>query len=509
MIYLSANGVVLGQFAESALPAMLAEGTVTNDAYFWRVGMSEWRPVAELAMPPVPEAALARPALPKLVPAPAPAKAAGTDTPAQTALNLPQVRDRIGSAPPGATETPKVVVEIRAADEGEGATKFAAELYRAYRRWAEAQGLQVESGTSVSSAKGGFKQIAFKITGDAAPSAAPEANKSPIPQRSVLAKNPLTSKLAIPERKAVAAPPAVGEGNKQGAAQAASDAAVNAPPPGLKPSFSPRVAPQAPAESPARSSSPLPGPEENFADAPAATEPPRRKVWPAVVLWLLLLAAAGGGGAWWWMNKAPSSIPGKVLLSGDETGPAKIRVYRRADLAVPWREQLAVADARAGELDSLVAEAEAELREKTLLHDEAARVCQVGEEFNMPDVAKLRADRDAKKADVDAAQAKLDQIKGERDGLVAVGALLESAPAPLQTIAADAAGNFAVPASTEGEIVFLATVSAEVEGRPQMRGWLEILDLSESSGVPFAVEFSDANLLDLQAIRNFVADAGP
>ena len=51
MIYVSANGKVLGEFEESAIPALLAEGKVTGDAYYWREGMKDWLPVARLPKP--------------------------------------------------------------------------------------------------------------------------------------------------------------------------------------------------------------------------------------------------------------------------------------------------------------------------------------------------------------------------------------------------------------------------------------------------------------------------
>lgn len=247
------------------------------------------------------------------------------------------------------------------------------------------------------------------------------------------------------------------------------------------------------------------------APVPPVPATARRKPWPAVLLSLLLLAAAGGGGTWWWLNQAPAAIPGMVALSGDETGPVKISLFRRDELARPWREQLAVAEARAGELGRLQSDAETELREKTLLYDEAARVCEVGEEFNMPDVDKLRADRDAKKADVDAAQAEVDEAKAEKEGLLAPEALLASTPAPLQTLAADAEGKFSLPASAleGGEIVALATSSAEVDGRRQIRGWLEILAASPGGESPPAVEFSETNRLDREAIRSFVGSSEP
>ena len=48
MVYLSANGEVLGSFEEEAVPGLMAAGTITEAAYYWREGMSEWLPVADL-----------------------------------------------------------------------------------------------------------------------------------------------------------------------------------------------------------------------------------------------------------------------------------------------------------------------------------------------------------------------------------------------------------------------------------------------------------------------------
>lgn len=54
MVYLSANGEVIGQFEERDLPSSLAAGQVPPDSFFWREGMPEWRPLRELVLPPRP-----------------------------------------------------------------------------------------------------------------------------------------------------------------------------------------------------------------------------------------------------------------------------------------------------------------------------------------------------------------------------------------------------------------------------------------------------------------------
>jgi len=516
MIYLSANGEVLGQFDESAIPSLLADGTITNNAFFWRVGMGEWRPVTELVMPPVPEPA-PKPVLPKLVPAPAAAK------PDPVATVPSRASDPEPAVPSSATQKEdKAVPEVR--DQGKrqratveiraGSTTgaiFAAELYRVYRAVAEAEGFEMEPVRSVSGDRGGFEHVVFHVVGEAEVAASVSPEKTQIPPRSLAPMGFPPTKLAIPERRVSPEPPAKAnvDGNLAGVAASTVGpgfSIASAPKP-----VAPRTNPKPPAEPVAQTVKPEPTPQTTVRPVPVVAPPQRRKSWPTVLLSLLLLAAAAGGGTWWLLNRPPATIPGMVTLSGDETGPVKISLYRRDELAGPWREQLAVAEARAGELSRLQADAEAELREKTLLYDEAARVCEVGEEFNMPDVDKLRADRDTKKADADAAQAKVDEAKAEKEGLLAVEALLESTSAPLQTLAADAQGNFSLPApaAEDGEIVVLATSSAETEGQRQVRGWLETLQILPGGESSTTVEFSEANRLDLEAIRRFVGSSEP
>lgn len=242
---------------------------------------------------------------------------------------------------------------------------------------------------------------------------------------------------------------------------------------------------------------------DDIAPAPAGGGKSRR--WLAWLALALLLLAGAGGGAWWWINREPPDIPGTLALAGTETSPVEIRVFRRADLAAPWRERLSAADARAAELDSLLAEADKLVREKSLLLEEASRVFEVGEEYNMPDVADLRAERDAKRTDAEAAKANYDKLKSEKDSLLSVAGLLENLPAPVRTVAADGQGNFALPPE-EGEVVLLATASA---GGGEVSAWLEVLETSEDGSGPEAVRFSETNRLDLGGIRNFAGAASP
>ena len=242
--------------------------------------------------------------------------------------------------------------------------------------------------------------------------------------------------------------------------------------------------------------------------APVAASGGKSRRWLVWSALAFLLFAGAGGGAWWWINREPPVIPGSVALAGTETSPVEIRVFRRADLAAPWRERLSAADTRGAELDGLLAEADELRREKSLLYEEASKVFEVGEEYNMPDVADLRAERDAKQAEADAAKADYDKLKAEKDSLLSLAGLLENLPSPVRTVMADGQGSFVLPPE-EGEVVLLATATTgSGEGR-EVSAWLEVLEMSEDGSGPEAVRFSETNRLDLGGIRNFAGSASP
>jgi len=373
MVYLSFNGQVLGEFEESSVPGLLAEGKITGAAFYWREGMTDWCPIAQLPKP-----AVHKP------PAPVEPK---------SAITLPS---RASDAVPKKTFLPRRTVIPNA-------------------------------GSSPSPA--------------AAEKEAPQ-NARPTP--------------APIESESVAAPRAL---------QSAVPAGI-------------------------------------------ASAPKKRRGLLVGVAALAFLAVLGGG-AWWWIaNLEPPVVPGNVMLAGDEDGAVEIRMFRRSDLAAPWRERLAAADARAKELEGLLTEAQAALREKSLLRDEAARVCEVGEEYNMPDVAELRADRDAKQTEADAAQAQLQKLESEKAGLLSFESLFESLPAPLRTMMADPTGSFSLPPPEE-DVVLLATATTSAEGKRTTRAWLEVVELPGEGEDLAAVRFSETNRLDLDQIRKFASAESP
>jgi peptide chain release factor 1 len=60
-----------------------------------------------------------------------------------------------------------VIMEIRAGAGGDEASLFAAELYRMYLRWCEANGYKTTQMSESQSDSGGYKEVVFEIKGDA------------------------------------------------------------------------------------------------------------------------------------------------------------------------------------------------------------------------------------------------------------------------------------------------------------------------------------------------------
>ena len=72
---------------------------------------------------------------------------------------------QFGLVPPNPTDSRNTIVEIRAGAGGSESALFAADLYRMYNRYAEAQGWKVETLDSNPSDLGGFKEVIFQISG--------------------------------------------------------------------------------------------------------------------------------------------------------------------------------------------------------------------------------------------------------------------------------------------------------------------------------------------------------
>ena len=68
--------------------------------------------------------------------------------------------------PKDPSDEKNTIVEIRAGTGGEEAGLFVADLFRMYSRFAEGKGWRIEVLNSNATGLGGFKEIAFKVTGD-------------------------------------------------------------------------------------------------------------------------------------------------------------------------------------------------------------------------------------------------------------------------------------------------------------------------------------------------------
>ena len=72
---------------------------------------------------------------------------------------------QMGLVPPDPNDSRNTIVEIRAGTGGEEAALFAADLFRMYSRYADAQGWKVEVMDTSPSERGGFKEIVFSVQG--------------------------------------------------------------------------------------------------------------------------------------------------------------------------------------------------------------------------------------------------------------------------------------------------------------------------------------------------------
>jgi peptide chain release factor 1 len=72
---------------------------------------------------------------------------------------------QFGIVPPDPNDSRNTIVEIRAGTGGEEAALFAADLYRMYSKFADAQGWKIEVMDTSPSERGGFKEIVFSMLG--------------------------------------------------------------------------------------------------------------------------------------------------------------------------------------------------------------------------------------------------------------------------------------------------------------------------------------------------------
>ena len=72
---------------------------------------------------------------------------------------------QLGVVPPDPNDSRNTIIEIRAGTGGEEAALFAADLFRMYSKFADAQGWKTEVIDTSPSERGGFKEIVFSVLG--------------------------------------------------------------------------------------------------------------------------------------------------------------------------------------------------------------------------------------------------------------------------------------------------------------------------------------------------------
>jgi len=505
MIFVSANGEVIGQFEESDLPSALAAGKFPADAHFWREGMPSWRPLRDLPLPPKspafsPESKLklaapsGAPVVRKpFVPRPRQGAAPSGDAPA---ADLPPVNP----APAVARRT--VLPALKPVQErGKAGPVVAAVPATLVRRDA----------------------VPTPVPAEPPPPVAPPAEEAPspevVPNRPGLTPFVPGQKTFIPRVK----------GGLPSAEEPEAPAAPEAP---VAP-----VAPAAPAVSVAR---PLRTPPVAAPAVPApaaavnvkATPPPAQRFMAVdkpragagsllrrgLLIAALPLVASAGAAAWWFWPSSPPAPPTlevEVFLPGPDGAPAAVAgaqvfVVAQEELATLWRSRLESAPARDPGLAESLARAKAVHREKELARELAVRISELGDEYNMPDAEQLRAESEAAQAAEAAALVELEKLTAESEAVSGPAEPVLFAPeGRAHETATDEAGRFTLPLppAGQGEGMVALVLAAPGDGEPEPRGWL--VPLEGAGQRTEAVRLSADNLLDLDQIRQIAGLSAP
>ena len=88
---------------------------------------------------------------------------------AETEVRLAELEEELFVllTPKDPNDEKNVIIEIRAGAGGDEASLFAAELYRMYLRWCEANGYKTELLSESANDSGGYKEVVFAVKGDA------------------------------------------------------------------------------------------------------------------------------------------------------------------------------------------------------------------------------------------------------------------------------------------------------------------------------------------------------
>ena len=508
MIYLSANGEVIGQFTEAELPSALAAGRFPADAHFWREGMPAWRPLRELVLPPRPAAFSPESKLKLAQPSGAPvARRPFVPRPRQdAAASAPVAAPAVADAPAPAPASP----QARPA----GAAVRRTILPRPKQAQERTQALSVPVPVPAQVARPEPVPDVKAVPAD--PPAPDEPHRTePLPEEAAPARPGLTpfvpgQKTFTPRAKVVL-PPA---GPVEAPAPAAPmtdvpPRALRTPPPKAVPA--PAPAPVAEEDPPAP---PFVAPAPRF-----MAEQPRPKLGSflrrAALISALPLVAAGGAAAWWLWPARPPVLQGEVLLPGPDGTPAAVAgaevfVVAQDELAAQWRSRLESAQGRVAGLGEALDRAKSVHREKELARELAVRISELGDEYNMPDREQLRAESEAARAEEAAALVELEKLTLEVESVSGADAMLAAPEGRPQEVATDETGRFTLPLPPAGEeagLVAFVLAAPPAGADTQPRGWMVPLDSAAQRTE--AVRLSADNLLDLDQIRQIAGLSAP
>lgn len=238
---------------------------------------------------------------------------------------------------------------------------------------------------------------------------------------------------------------------------------------------------------------------------PVPGPPKKRGRLLAALAAMLVLALAGGGAAWWFMVAKKPLLRGEVAVrtaSGEPVpaGGFEVRAFLRDDVVPPWQSLLAAADKRAREIGPLIAEATATLKDKTVSRDEAAAVAGVAENFNMPDLEELRAQRQAAEEEVAKARKTLDDLEAQQRETVSLAALLDELPQPRARSIVNADGTFQLDFKPEAPAVLVVVASRAGEGDGDRAAWIKLISPASPAGEP--IGFTATDVLDLDKVKS-------
>jgi hypothetical protein len=265
-----------------------------------------------------------------------------------------------------------------------------------------------------------------------------------------------------------------------------------------------------PETTPAEASGPLPD-TPGAGPLPVPPLSPRRGRWLVRAALLLLVPVLLGAIAWWFLFAPHPVVTGEVRVPAPDGGlapaaGAAVFVVPQEELAISWRTRLETARSRAAEFDELLVQARAAHREKDLVLELAARVSEVADEYNMPDAAQLRAERDAIQREEQSAREEIERITREQQAVSDFAAFLTAPPAATLQVATDESGIFRLPVPEATEGLALLVVSARPgDDKTEVHGWLVPLGLVLGRTEPW--RFSPEDALDADRIREIAAAA--